>query len=189
MEPEGHREQWRDDDGHGEQGQQGVESEEDDRDHDQGEPLEGELTEAVLEQLLEVLDVAGHPGHDDAGLLLGVEVEAEPLEVREDSDPQVVHDSRGEAPGDLDLGLLGQGADADDDEIDDSAPDHHREGEVAGGHSVVDGVGGEGRAELAGDGDDDDEQGRPDHEGGVLGEQGDEREALLLVGGRERGEV
>ena len=35
----------------------------------------------------------------DAGLLLGEEVEAEPLEVGEDADPQVVHDLRGEPAG------------------------------------------------------------------------------------------
>ena len=47
--------------------------------------LTDELGEPVLQQLLEVLDVAGHPGHDHAGLLVGVVVEAEALEVGEDA--------------------------------------------------------------------------------------------------------
>ena len=68
--------------------------EEDDRDDDHRQALDGELGQAVLEQLLEVLDVARHPGHDDAGLLVGEEVERQALQVGEDLDPQVVHDPR-----------------------------------------------------------------------------------------------
>ena len=68
--------------------------EEDDRDHDHGEALDSELADPVLEELLQVLDVARHAAHEDAGLLLGEEVEAQSLQVREDADPQVVHDAR-----------------------------------------------------------------------------------------------
>ena len=52
--------------------------------------------EPVLQQLLEVLDVARHPRHDHPGLLLGEEVERQALEVGEDLDAQVVHDPGGE---------------------------------------------------------------------------------------------
>ena len=54
--------------------------------------LDDELGETVLQQLLELLDVAGHPGHDHAGPLGGVEVEAEALKVGEHADAQVIHD-------------------------------------------------------------------------------------------------
>ena len=37
-----------------------------------------ELGQTVLQELLEVLDVARHPGHDHPGLLVGVEVEMHP---------------------------------------------------------------------------------------------------------------
>ena len=65
--------------------------------------------DAVLEELLEVLDVARHPAHEDAGLLLGEEVEAQPLEVAEDGDPQVVHDPGGEPARHVDVAPLGGG--------------------------------------------------------------------------------
>ena len=91
----------------------GVGGEQDDRDDDHGQALHGELGQAVLQELLEVLDVARHPGHDHAGLLLGVEVESEPLEVGEDADAKVVHHPGGQPAGHLHHGPLGDGGDPD----------------------------------------------------------------------------
>ena len=71
--------------------------------------LDPEGADAVLEELLEVLDVARHPAHQHAGLLLGEEVEAQPLEVREHQDPQVVHHARGEPARHVDEAALGVG--------------------------------------------------------------------------------
>ena len=70
-----------------------------------------ERADAVLEELLEVLDVARHPAHEHAGLLLGEEVEAEPLQVREDEDAQPVHDPGGEPTRRVDQAALGVGDD------------------------------------------------------------------------------
>ena len=92
LEPDGHHDEgWQ----HGEHrdcGQADVRGKEEHRDHDHRQTLDGELGQAVLEQLLQVLDVTCHAAHDDAGLLLGEEVEREPLEMAEDRDAQVVHD-------------------------------------------------------------------------------------------------
>jgi hypothetical protein len=59
-------------------------------------PWIAKLGETVLQELLQVLDVARHPGHDHARLLLGVEVERQSLEVGEHLRPQVVHHPGGE---------------------------------------------------------------------------------------------
>ena len=82
-------------------------SEQEDGDDDHGQALNGELGQPVLQQLLQVLDVARHAAHDDAGLLLGEEVEREPLQVPEDLDAQVVHDPRGQAARHPGLAPLG----------------------------------------------------------------------------------
>ena len=105
-EPQRHEHQGGDDQQHRDEGQLDVGGEEDDRDDDHGEALDGELGQAVLEQLLEVLDVAGHAGHDHARLLGGEEVERQALQVREDLDPEVVHDAGRQPAGDPDLGSL-----------------------------------------------------------------------------------
>ena len=85
-----------------------VQREQDGGDHDHRQRLDRELRETVLQQLLQVLDVARHAGHDHAGLLLGVEVEAEALQVGEDLDAQVVHHPRGEPAGDAREAALGE---------------------------------------------------------------------------------
>ena len=91
FEPDGRHHQDGDDQEHGDGGQVHVGGEQHHRDDHHGEPLDGQLRQAVLEELLEVLDVARHPAHDHPRLLLGEEPEREPLEVGEDRDPQVVH--------------------------------------------------------------------------------------------------
>ena len=78
----------------GDQRQLDVHRQQHDRDDDHRQPLDAELDEAVLEQLLQRFDVARHPGHDHAGLLAGEEVERQALEVREDPDPELEHHPR-----------------------------------------------------------------------------------------------
>ena len=68
-----------------------VVGEEHHRDDHHDETLQHELRQAVLEQLLERLDVARHAGHDHARLLLGEVVERQALQVSEDPQPQLVH--------------------------------------------------------------------------------------------------
>ena len=109
--PDGEDEEQRHDDEHGPGREFDVGQEQDDRDHDHREALEGELADAVLDELLKVLDVARHATHEDAGLLFGEEVETEPLELGEDPDTEIVHDPRGELAGDVDLFALEVDAD------------------------------------------------------------------------------
>ena len=187
-EPQRHHREDRDDQDDGDEGQPHVPREQADRDDDHREALDGELGETVLQQLLEVLDVARHAAHDDAGLLRREETQRQPLQMREHLDTQIVHDPGGEATGDLHLCPLGEGADDDRHEIDDGRHDHDLEAVVRAGHPVVDGVLGDRRPRLGGHGDDDDEDGRQPEHPRVLGEQAPEREALLLLGGRELGE-
>ena len=87
----------------------------DDRHH--RDQLDAEGADAVLEELLEVLDVTRHPAHEHAGLLLGEEVEAEALQVGEDEDPEPVHHPCGEAAGVVHQRALCVGDDHGDDEI------------------------------------------------------------------------
>ena len=54
-------------------------------------PCTANCDEAVLEELLERLDVARHAGHDHARLLVGVVVEREALQVREHAHAQLEH--------------------------------------------------------------------------------------------------
>ena len=161
-----------------------VDREEDDGDDHHGQRLDGQLGQAVLEELLEVLDVAGHPGHDHAGLLLGEEAEGEPLEVGEDLDPQVVHHPGGDPAGDLDLGALGQRGDADEHQVEPGHGHHHGEVLVSGAHAVVDGVLGQLGADLADHGDHHDQEAGQDQHARVLGQQAPQGQApQLLLGG------
>ena len=111
-----------------------------DGDHDHRQGLDGELGEPVLQQLLEVLDVARHPGHDHAGLLVGVEVEAEALQVGEHADAQVVHHARGEPAGDPRLATLGGRGDRDREQEEPADGEDHGDAVVARQHPVVDPV-------------------------------------------------
>jgi hypothetical protein len=75
LEPDRHHDQRWQHGYDGDGGQSHIGEEEDHGDDDHGQALHGELGQTVLKQLLQVLDVAGHPAHDDAGLLLGEEVQ------------------------------------------------------------------------------------------------------------------
>ena len=127
LEPDRHDDQRRHDHDDGDEGQPHIGGEEEDGDDHHGQALNGELGQAVLQELLEVLDVAGHPAHDDAGLLLGEEVEGEALQVAEDGDPQVVHDPRGQPTGDPDLAPLRDGRDDHRDQVDGGDEDDQTE--------------------------------------------------------------
>ena len=142
----------------------------------------------VLQQLLQVLDVAGHAAHDHAGLLLGEEVERESLQVGEDLDPEVVHDPRRQAAGDPGLAPLGATRHHDGHEVERGADDHDGEVVVGGRQAVVDGVRDETRSQLREQRDDADQEGGQRQHAGVLHEQRGQGEALLLVLRRQLGE-
>ena len=128
-----------------------------DGDHDHRQRLPDQLSESVLQQLLQVLDVAGHAGHDHARLLLGVVVEAEALELCEDLDAQVVHDPRREATGDARLRALRHRADQDRQQEEPGADGHDSHVVVVRRHAVIDRIRDQRRTELVGDADDADQ--------------------------------
>jgi len=86
--------------------------------------LHGQIDEAVLEQRRQCVDVAGHPGHDHARLLIGVEVERLPLKVGEDLHPQLIHQNLTEPPSVEDTGSSRRGIDGDGHHINGG---HHQE--------------------------------------------------------------
>ena len=133
FEPDRHGEEHGHHHDDGDEGELHIGREEEDGDDDHRQSLNGELRQAVLEQLLQVLDVARHPAHDDARLLLGEEVERKSLQVPEDGDPQVVHDPGGEASGHPYLTPLRRGRNDHRGQVDAGDEHHHRE--------VVDGRG------------------------------------------------
>ena len=166
-----------------------VRREQDDSDDDHRQALDGELGQPVLEQLLEVLDVARHPRHDDTGLLGGEVVERQALQVGEDLDAQVVHDPSGEPAGDLHLAPLGERGDEHRDEV--QAGDDRDDPEVLvmRRHALVDGDLRQLRAGLGDDADDDDEHRGEDEHPGVLGEEAPEGEPSLVAGLRSLAEA
>ena len=181
VEPDRKDEQERNDEQHRPRRERDVRDEQDDRDDDHGETLHRELADAVLDQLLEVLDVARHAAHQDAGLLLGEEVEAEPLEVREDADPQVVHHPRGEFSRDVDLASLQEGARDADDQVERRADRHDVQRVVAAAHAVVDRELGEEWSGLQ-DQTDHDHEHRPEYQvTGVGHDEARQRESLTLL--------
>ena len=105
-------------------------------DDDHREPLQRELREPVLQQLLERLDVARHAGHDHARLLVGVVVEREALQVRERADAQFEHDARRDPSGGGDArAARHRGHDHREDGED---PDDRQRGPVVRRDAVVD---------------------------------------------------
>ncbi len=58
-----------------------IQREEHARDDEERQALHGEVDQTVLEQGGQRVDIARHPGHQSPGLLVGVEVQALPLEV------------------------------------------------------------------------------------------------------------
>ena len=94
-------EQRRHDQHHRDEGQAHVHAEQDRGDDDHRQALDRELRQAVLEQLLQVLDVARHAAHEHAGLLGGEEVERQALQMGEHRRAEIVHHPRGEAARDL----------------------------------------------------------------------------------------
>ena len=188
VEPPRQQEEGRNGDGDGDHGEDGAHDEQDDRDHDHRQSLKCELAQAILEKLLEVLDVTGHPRHHDAGLLLRVEVEAEALQMGEDPKPEVLHDARREPARCSDLRPLRQRADQDDNQVGDRRGHDHVEVQVALAHALVDGDRRQRGSELGGDGDDDNQKGRPHEQSGVLRQESSQRDRCLLACGGERGE-
>ena len=61
--------------------------------------MDGEVDQPLLHQSGESFDVAGHPGHQDARLLPGEEVQRLALEVAEDSKPELVDKALAETAG------------------------------------------------------------------------------------------
>ncbi len=161
------------------QGQEGVGGEQHAQDDHHGQGLHRELSQAVLQQLLQVLDVAGHAAHDHAGLLIGVEVQPQALQVGEHPDPQVVHDQGRQPAGDLYHGPLGHGRDPDRDHVEDG--DGHHDRHVLGDHAVIDSVGDQGRSGLVGHGHDDDEHRRPQGQTPVPAHQAAQRHLPVLA--------
>ena len=90
---------------HGHRSQQRVVDEQDDRDHHQRERLHGDVDETFLEQQGERLYVAGHAGHQHARFLFGVEIQREPLQMREDPHPQLVQEPLSEPAGEGSAGV------------------------------------------------------------------------------------
>ena len=90
---------------HGHRSQQRVVDEQDDRDHHQRERLHCNVDEALLEQQGEGLYVAGHSGHQHASFLFGIEIQREPLQMREDSHPQLVQEALAEPAGEGSAGV------------------------------------------------------------------------------------
>ena len=158
-EPEREDRQGRDDQQDGDQGQLDVERQQEAGDHDHGEALDRELRQPVLEQLLQVLDVAGHAAHDHARLLLRVEVERQSLQMGEDLDPQVVHDPSGQPAGDFGHEALGDRGDGHGQQIE--GRDHHDHAHVlVGAEAPVDPDADQRGAGLVEDADDGDQNGR-----------------------------
>ena len=77
-------------------GQPPVEDEEGDGHTDCRQPRHHQGDEALLEQLGQRFDVAGHAGHDPPRHLPLVEVEPEPAEMGEDLEPQRIEQTLGE---------------------------------------------------------------------------------------------
>ena len=182
MEPDRESEEQGHDEQDGPGRERDVGREEDDRDHDHREPLERELADAVLDELLEVLNVTGHAAHQDAGLLVGEEVQAEALVVGEDPDAQVVHHPSRERAGHVDRGALQDDAEQREDQVEAAADGDHGERAVPDDHPVVDRVLGQlgpGLEDEAGGRDDD----RPGDElAGVGPDQTAEGEPSTLLG-------
>jgi hypothetical protein len=168
--PDGKDNQQRNDEQDGPLSQFHVGQEQDDRNDDHREALQGELADAVLDELLEVLDVARHAAHEHARLLFGEEVEAEALKLGEDPNAQVVHHTRGEFSGDVHLLSLEEDAHEGQREIQQRANGDDGEALVSL-HAVTNGVLGEERTRLQGQADDDDESRTGEEPLGVDGEQ------------------
>ena len=181
-EPEREHCQRRDDQQDGDQGQLDIQRQHDARDHDHRESLHRELRQPVLEQLLQVFDVAGHTAHDHARLLLGVEVERQSLQVGKDLHSQVVHDPRRQPSGDLGHEALSDRGNGHGDQIEDR--DHDDDAHVLfGPEAPVDPDTDQRRAGLVEDADDGDQRRRQQPQLPVLEQQRPKGQLLGLVAG------
>ena len=191
VEPHRHRRQNRNHENQGDEGQPHVGGEEEDRDDHHGQALYGELGQPVLQELLEVLDVAGHPGHDHARLLGREEVERQPLQVGEYLDPEVVHDAGRQPARHSDLRTLADGADRRAGQVGQSGPHHDAEVEAARpgtrrrilgrpAQSAVDGDLGQLGAHLEGHAEHHDEEARDHQHPGVADEEPPQGEAVAF---------
>ena len=114
----------------GDQGQLDVEQEQDHDHADQGQGAGEDRHDAVGDELVERLDVVGHPRDQDAGAAAGEEADRHRLEVGEEPLAQVLQGAGADPADQVGLGV---GADRVDDRDGDEGGDDQVEGaEVAG---------------------------------------------------------
>ena len=108
------------DEGHADQAQQQElprhDRQHDDR-HDEEEAVAHEHEQPHLHELLQRVHVAGHPGHDDPGLLAVVEGHRQALEVVEHPQAQVAEERLADAADQQDLEPVGDVGDAGDHDV------------------------------------------------------------------------
>lgn len=136
-------EEDRADDQHGQggeddQGELDVQDEQRDHDAEEGDHGDEGGDQPGLEERGERVHVRGHPGHDPAGQLPLVVVEAEPLELGEDLQAERVEDPLAGPAGHPDLAGLRHPLDEHDDQRDRGRRPHRAGGEL--GDALVDAV-------------------------------------------------
>ena len=136
--------------GQGDEGQQRVVVEQQGGDHDQGEALDREVDDALVEQHRQRLDVGCHAGQQHPGPLGGVEVHLLALHVLERPDSQALHQPLAEPAGESRPDRTGGGGHRQKGHIGQSRRDQHAA--VAGHDAVVHPDLGEHGAELQRDG-------------------------------------
>ena len=127
-------------DGQGDEGQQGqveVQDEQDDHDPQQGQARLDERGQAVLDELVERLDVVGHPADEHAGAIARVEAHRQRLQVGEQLEPQVLERALTHPADEVGLGVGGDAVDDRGDEEDDHDPVKRRR--VVAADALVDG--------------------------------------------------
>ena len=146
LEPHRHREHAGHDQCEGDEGEAPAEDDQLHGEYDQRQGLHEQLHDSLLERLLEVLDVAGHAGHQASRPLLGEEVQRHALEVGKDPHTQAVDDVLVEPPGPQRAGVPDRDRDHDQHEVEGHDPEQERAVGVQGRpaqlvepHAAVDG--------------------------------------------------